>query len=43
LLLSRNGVLPEPGIELLAAGAEPAEAFLANLDCFIYRTHPEWI
>ena len=33
---------PEPGVELLAVGAEPAEAFLAGLDCFFYRTHPTW-
>lgn len=31
-----------PGIELLAAGAEPAASFLQGLDCFYYRTHDDW-
>jgi glycosyltransferase involved in cell wall biosynthesis len=31
------------GIELLAAGAEPAQAFLASLDCFFYRTAMNWV
>lgn len=31
------------GIELLPAGAERAEDFLRTLDCFIYRTSPEWV
>jgi glycosyltransferase involved in cell wall biosynthesis len=31
------------GIELLAAGAESAEAFLASLDCFFYRTATNWV
>jgi glycosyltransferase involved in cell wall biosynthesis len=31
-----------PGIELLAACAEPARDFLRALDCFIYRTAPYW-
>jgi glycosyltransferase involved in cell wall biosynthesis len=30
------------GIELKAAGAEPAESFLAGLDCFYYRTAMDW-
>lgn len=30
------------GIEVVAAGAEPAPDFLASLDCFIYRAHPYW-
>ena len=32
-----------PGIELSAAGVEPAEAFLASLDCFFYRTAMNWV
>ncbi|MBV8379653.1 MAG: glycosyltransferase [Paucibacter sp.] len=31
------------GIELMAEGAEPAHEFLRSLDCFYYRTHPNWI
>lgn len=31
-----------PGIELTAAGAEPAETFLGGLDCFYYRTAMDW-
>jgi glycosyltransferase involved in cell wall biosynthesis len=30
------------GIELLPAGAEPAEQFLRSLDCFLFRTAPTW-
>jgi len=29
-------------IEVVPAGAEPAADFLASLDCFIYRAHPNW-
>ncbi|MFT3806629.1 glycosyltransferase family 4 protein [Arenimonas sp.] len=37
------GILPPgEGIELLPANAEPAERFLASLDCFYYRTSPQW-
>ena len=31
------------GIELLEAGAELADAFLQNLDCFFYRTSDAWL
>ena len=31
---------PMQGIQLLPAGAFPAEAFLRTLDCFFYRTFP---
>jgi glycosyltransferase involved in cell wall biosynthesis len=31
---------PEPGVELLAPGAEEASAFLRTLDAFVYRTSP---
>ena len=31
------------GIELLPEGAEPAADFLRSLDCFYYRTHPDWV
>ena len=31
-----------PGVELTAAGAEPAESFLRELDCFYYRTAMNW-
>jgi len=30
-------------VELLPACAEPAEHFLSGLDCFFYRTHPQWL
>lgn len=30
------------GIEVLPEAAEPAERFLQSLDCFFYRTHPDW-
>lgn len=30
------------GVELMPAGAEPPELFLKSLDCFIFRTAPEW-
>jgi glycosyltransferase involved in cell wall biosynthesis len=33
----------DAGIELLPAGAEPAESFLASLDCFFYRTATNWV
>jgi glycosyltransferase involved in cell wall biosynthesis len=29
-------------VDRLPVGALPAEAFLASLDCFLYRTHPTW-
>src|SRR5439155_26834240 len=29
-------------IELLPAGAEATPAFLASLDCFVYRKSPDW-
>jgi glycosyltransferase involved in cell wall biosynthesis/Flp pilus assembly protein TadD len=29
-------------IEALAPGAEAAQSFLASLDCFVYRVHPQW-
>jgi glycosyltransferase involved in cell wall biosynthesis len=32
-----------PGVSLLPALHEPAEAFLAGLDCFFYQTHPDWV
>ncbi len=32
-----------PGVELLPAGAEPAETFLQGLDLFVYRTDPAWL
>lgn len=31
-----------PNIELLPAGAESPEQFLASLDCFFYRTRDDW-
>ena len=31
-----------PGVELLPACAESANDFLSGLDCFYYRTSPEW-
>lgn len=31
------------GIELLAANSEDAVAFLHSIDCFYYRTSPEWL
>lgn len=39
LVESLRGV---PGIELLGPAKEPAEKFLASLDCFYYRTDPTW-
>lgn len=30
------------GVELIPAGAIPAEAFLQSLDVFLYRTSPRW-
>jgi glycosyltransferase involved in cell wall biosynthesis len=39
--LAAAGPVPE-GIELLPAKVEPAEDFLRNLNCFFYRTGPEW-
>ncbi len=30
------------GIEVLPEAAEPADRFLQGLDCFFYRTHPDW-
>jgi glycosyltransferase involved in cell wall biosynthesis len=30
------------GVELSAAGAEPAQAFLRSIDCFFYRTALNW-
>ena len=35
-----NGV---DGIELLPEGAEPAPEFLRSIDCFYYRTRPDWV
>lgn len=32
----------EPGVVLLPAGATPPEVFFQSLDCFFYRTSPEW-
>ncbi len=32
----------EPGVVLLPEGTEPAEVFFQSLDCFFYRTSPEW-
>jgi glycosyltransferase involved in cell wall biosynthesis len=29
-------------VQLLPAGAVPAERFLQGLDCFVYRTSPQW-
>lgn len=29
-------------VQVLPAGSEEPENFLASLDCFIYRTHPSW-
>ncbi|HEY2818822.1 MAG TPA: glycosyltransferase [Casimicrobiaceae bacterium] len=37
-----EGDAARPAIELLPAGAEPAPAFLASLDCFLYRKSPDW-
>lgn len=34
---------PHAGIDLLAAGAEPAADFLGTLDAFYYRTHPDYL
>lgn len=31
-----------PGVDLLPEGAIPSEVFLKSLDCFFYRTSPEW-
>jgi glycosyltransferase involved in cell wall biosynthesis len=33
---------PAAGVELLPAGAEPAEKFLQSIDCFFYRTAAHW-
>jgi len=33
---------PSSGVELLPACAEAATDFLSGLDCFYYRTSPEW-
>jgi glycosyltransferase involved in cell wall biosynthesis len=30
------------GVELLPPGAEPSELFLKSLDCFVYRTAPDY-
>jgi glycosyltransferase involved in cell wall biosynthesis len=32
-----------PGLTVLPATAQRAELFLQALDCFFYRTSPEWI
>lgn len=32
----------EPGVVLLPEGTAPAEVFFQSLDCFFYRTSPEW-
>lgn len=31
-----------PGVDLLPEGSIPADVFLQSLDCFFYRTSPEW-
>lgn len=31
-----------PGVEIIPFGAEPADAFLGSLDCFLYRTADHW-
>lgn len=33
---------PDPRIEIFPVGALSAAAFLATLDCFVYRSHPRW-
>lgn len=35
--------LLQNGVELLPAGYRAPEVFLRSLDCFIYRTSPQWI
>lgn len=32
-----------PGVDLLPEGSIPADVFLQSLDCFFYRTSPEWL
>lgn len=34
--------LPQQGCEILPTLSEPAEDFLRSLDCFFYRTSPQW-
>jgi glycosyltransferase involved in cell wall biosynthesis len=38
----RETLAPSSGVELLPACAESANDFLSGLDCFYYRTSPEW-
>lgn len=38
----RDSIGEAEGIELLPANAEPPETFLASLDAFYFRTHPDW-
>lgn len=33
----------DPGLQRLPAGSEAPERFLASLDCFYYRTAPNWL
>lgn len=37
------GMVAGEGLELLADRSLPAPGFLAGLDCFYYRTHPDWL
>lgn len=38
----REAIGSHERIEIIPAGAERAEDFLASLDVFVYRTHPDW-
>lgn len=33
----------QPSVDLLPEGSIPADTFLQSLDCFFYRTSPEWL
>jgi glycosyltransferase involved in cell wall biosynthesis len=37
------GLPPSRGVVVTETGTEPSLAFLRNLDCFLYRTDPEWV
>ncbi len=40
--LAAQGAVPA-GVELIPAGSELPASFLQKLDCFLYRTSPEWL
>lgn len=39
--LKAQGELP-PNLEITTPDIEPAEDFVSTIDCFYYRTHPDW-